>query len=64
MNRYKFIVNSYNKNTLKEVEPHAKGWNHFEWFNQWYRNKKKIRKLNEDYNRRMLYCKLILHSDL
>lgn len=30
MNRYDFIVNSYNTNPLKEVEPHAKGWTHFE----------------------------------
>lgn len=66
LNRYIFIVNSYSydTNSLEEVEPHAKGWNHFEWFNQWYRNERKKRKMIEEYNRRLLYCKLILHTDL
>lgn len=64
MNRYIFIAPSDFKCTLKEVEPHAKGWTNIEWFNQWYKNKKKIKKLNEDYSRRMLYCKLILHDEL
>lgn len=66
MNRYNFIANSYSPftNSLEEVEQHSKGWNHFEWFNQWYRNKNKIKKIKEDYNRRLLYCKLILHTDL